>query len=146
MSKISGVISAVCISEKKGTKKHPVESALLKTEYGIVNDAHAGNWHRQISLLDREKVLENIDLFPDIKPGDFGENILVSGVMIHRFEIGTEVKIGNVLLKITQIGKECHNDCEIKRLTGKCIMPKYGVFARVLKGGKIKPGDVIEIL
>ena len=139
-----GKIIAVCISEKKGTKKHCVEFADLKENYGICGDAHAGAWHRQVSLLDAEKVNDYKDVFPNIRPGDFGENILVEGILVHKLKIGSKIIINGVILEITQIGKECHNDCEIKRQTGKCIMPKYGVFAKVVKGGIIEAGDKIE--
>lgn len=142
---MSGRIKAICISEKKGTKKHPVPSALLIPEHGVDGDAHAGNWHRQVSLLAQESVDTMRALMPDLAPGDFAENILTEGVDLKSLPIGTILNIGDATLEITQIGKECHADCEIRRITGKCVMPTDGVFARVLRGGVITAGDTITV-
>ena len=142
---MSGRIKAICISEKKGTKKHPVPSALLIPEHGVDGDAHAGNWHRQVSLLAQESVDTMRALMPDLLPGDFAENILTEGVDLKSLPIGTILNIGDATLEITQIGKECHADCEIRRITGKCVMPTDGVFARVLRGGVITAGDTITV-
>ena len=134
-------VLAVCISTEKGTVKHPVPEVLLEQEHGIRGDAHAGPWHRQISLLAQESV----DKLPlkDIPVGAFAENILTRGIILHTLPVGTRLQIGNTLLEITQIGKECHADCEIRRKTGDCVMPREGVFARVLRGGIVRSGDEI---
>ena len=138
-------VLATCISEQKGVKKHPVPSIALEKDYGILGDAHAGKWHRQISLLPNESVDSLRDVIPDLKAGDFAENILTEGVSLKELPIGTVMQIGTAVLEVTQIGKQCHNDCEIKQLTGRCVMPTDGVFARVIQGGEIKPGDIIII-
>lgn len=140
-------VLAVCISEKKGEIKHPVEKAELKIDHGIVGDAHAGNWHRQISLLAIEsvdKMRSNVPI--ELKPGDFAENILTEGIILHEIKIGTKLRIGETELELTQIGKQCHNDCAIKKQVGMCVMPLEGVFCKVLKEGTIKAGDEIEII
>ena len=138
-------VIATCISEKKGVKKHPVPYLTVEKDYGILGDAHAGNWHRQISLLPKESVDTLRTVIPDLKPGDFAENILTEGVRLKELPIGTVLAIGTAVLEITQIGKQCHNDCEIKRLTGRCVMPTDGVFAKVIESGTIRPGDSITI-
>ncbi len=142
-----GKIEALCISESKGERKHPVESVQLLAEHGIEGDGHAGDWHRQISLLSAEDI-ETVRQkgLPDIKPGDFAENIIVSGIDLSEFGIGTRFKLGDTILSITQIGKECHTPCKIYYQTGDCIMPRLGLFARVEKGGEVHPGDPIEEL
>ncbi len=141
-----GKVVAVCISEKKGTQKHEVPYVDVKVEHGIVGDAHAGNWHRQISLLAEESVdtmrVEGLDLFP----GAFAENILTRGIGLKTLPIGTRLRIGSSVLEVTQIGKTCHNDCEIKKTAGKCVMPTDGIFAIVIEEGRIAPGDSIEVL
>lgn len=141
-----GKVVAVCISEKKGTQKHVVPYVDVKVEHGIVGDAHAGNWHRQISLLAEESVdtmrVEGLDLFP----GAFAENILTRGIGLKTLPIGTRLRIGSSVLEVTQIGKTCHNDCEIKKTAGKCVMPTDGIFAIVIEEGRIAPGDSIEVL
>ncbi len=141
-----GKVVAVCISEKKGTQKHEVPYIDLKCEHGIIGDAHAGNWHRQISLLARESVdtlrTEGLDLFP----GAFAENILTEGIGLKTLPIGTRIRIGSAVLEVTQIGKTCHNDCEIKKIAGKCVMPTDGIFTIVIEEGRIAPGDSIEVL
>lgn len=140
----NGVVKAICISEEKGTQKHPVESAKLIENFGIENDAHAGNWHRQVSLLSYDKVEEFNALGAGVTDGAFGENILVKGIDLRTLPIGTVITIGNnVVLRVTQIGKECHSHCEIYKRVGKCIMPHEGIFAEVLKGGDIFPGDAV---
>lgn len=138
-------VLATCISEKKGTKKRPVPSITLEANYGILGDAHAGNWHRQVSLLPIESVDTLRDKLPDLKPGDFAENILTEGISLKDLPVGTILYIGTTVLEITQIGKKCHNDCEIKQITGRCVMPTDGVFAKVIEGGVIRPGDTITI-
>ncbi len=138
-----GVIRGICISEKKGTQKHEVPEAELKVEWGIEGDAHAGKWHRQVSLLG----LEQIEAFrargADVAFGAFGENLIVEGYHFRELPVGTRFQIGDVLLEMTQIGKECHSHCQIYQVMGDCIMPREGVFARVLEGGTIRTGDEI---
>lgn len=139
-------VEAVCISEKKGVKKHPVPFIELQENYGILGDAHAGNWHRQISLLSQESVDQMRSILPDLQAGDFAENILTLGIPVKDLPIGTRLSVGEAVIEITQIGKECHKGCEIQKLTGKCVMPTEGVFAKVIKGGIIKNDDKIEVI
>lgn len=141
-----GKLTAICISEKKGTQKKKVPSAILREGYGVEGDAHAGNWHRQVSLLGLEKIEAFREKGADVEFGDFGENLIIEGFDFRNLPVGTRFKIGDVLLEMTQIGKECHNHCAIFHLVGDCIMPREGVFARVIHGGEIHQGDeVIEI-
>ena len=136
-------VISVNISEKKGTIKTPVDKIELLKDHGIVGDAHAGNWHRQISLLAKESLNKMKEKIPSLKPGDFAENIMTEGIKLHTLAIGTTLKIGECELIVTQIGKECHKGCEIRKLTGECIMPSEGIFAIVKKEGFIYPGDEI---
>ena len=138
-------VIAVCISEKKGTVKHPVPHIDVRVHHGIVGDAHAGDWHRQISLLADESVDTMRALGLTLSPGAFAENILTRGIELKTLPIGTRLRVGEALLEVTQIGKECHNDCEIKKTTGKCVMPTEGIFAVVLEEGRIQSGDTITI-
>ncbi|WP_428867721.1 MOSC domain-containing protein [Clostridium sediminicola] len=141
-----GKILAVCISEKKGIQKKNVYEAVLLENHGIKGDAHAGEWHRQVSLLSYEK----IDAFKkrgvDVTDGDFGENIIVEGIDLAKLPVGTKLKTKEIELEVTQIGKKCHAHCEIYKVVGDCIMPREGIFTRVLKGGKIKGGDEIYVV
>ena len=139
-----GRVRAVCISEKKGTEKIPVEQAEFLVNHGIKGDSHAGIWHRQVSLLSFDKVEEFNEKGGQVKDGDFGENLLVEGMDFRTMPVGTQIFCGDVVLEITQIGKECHSHCAIRRRVGDCIMPREGVFARVLNGGTIRPGDEME--
>lgn len=141
----TATVIAVCISEKKGTMKHPVASAVLKEEHGIVGDAHAGNWHRQVSLLAKESVDKMRAVFQDIPVGAFGENILTEGIEVSKLSVGTILHIGEAVLEVTQIGKECHSDCAIRKQVGDCVMPREGIFAIVRSGGVIRPNDRILI-
>ena len=136
-----GKIQAICISEKRGTVKYTVEEAKLIEDFGIEGDAHAGKWHRQVSLLSLEK---SEPFHQDA--GAFGENLLVTGFDLSKLPIGTQLRCGEGLLEITQIGKECHSQCEIYKRTGDCIMPRGGVFAVVKAGGWIRVGDDVEIV
>ena len=138
-------VTAVCISERKGTRKHEVPSIRVQCGHGIVGDAHAGNWHRQISLLAEESVDKMRALGLTLQPGDFAENILTRGLKLKSLPIGTRLRVGETLLEVTQIGKKCHNDCEIKKLTGSCVMPTEGIFAIVLQEGEIFPGDTVTL-
>lgn len=139
-------VSAVCISEEKGTPKHEVAQICLREGHGILGDAHAGNWHRQVSLLGVKSVEKVKAVLPDLAPGAFAENILTSGLTLYTLPIGTKLRVGDALLEITQIGKECHQGCAIRRLTGDCVMPREGVFAIVLKGGTVRKGDEIALV
>lgn len=147
MSDQKAVIRAVCISEKKGEQKHPVERIMLRPGYGIVGDAHAGNWHRQVSLLSTESVARlqekiTVKLFP----GAFAENILCEGITLYELPVGTKLRIGCAVCEVTQIGKECHADCAIRKQAGDCVMPREGIFAVVLEEGCAQAGDYVEVL
>ena len=138
-----GKVMAVNISVKRGTQKVNVHTVKLIENYGLENDAHAGNWHRQVSLLSYQKVVEFNKLGANVADGAFGENLLVDGIDCRTLPIGTKLKCGDVLLEVTQIGKECHSGCAIFKRVGTCIMPHEGIFARVLHGGDIQEGDTI---
>ena len=139
-----GEVMGICISEKRGTAKVEVEEANLIEDFGIEHDAHAGNWHRQVSLLSFETREAFKARGAEIDDGAFGENIIVSGIDLIHLPVGTQIKSGDVLLEVTQIGKECHSHCEIYHRMGECIMPTNGIFTRVLHGGKLKKGDQIK--
>lgn len=143
-----GNILAINISEKKGIQKKEVNEAVFQENYGIVGDAHAGPGKRQVSLLANESIDKIRDRIQSgLCFGRFAENITTSGISLSSLSIGTRLKLGeDTILEITQIGKECHNDCEIKRIAGECVMPKEGVFGIVIKGGKVVKGDLIELL
>ena len=141
-----GKVRAVCISEKRGTQKKNIESAVFVENWGIEGDAHAGNWHRQISLLSEETIAAFKARGAEVTDGAFGENLVVSGYDFTKFPVGTRFTCKDVVLELTQIGKECHHGCEIFQKMGDCIMPREGVFTRVLKGGEIKAGDEITML
>ncbi|MBU1428087.1 MOSC domain-containing protein [bacterium] len=146
-NKIKGKIVAVCRSEKKGTVKKEIAKGLLIEDFGLERDAHSGKWHRQISLLGVESINKMKGKGFKIKHGDFAENLTVEGIVLYQLPLETKLKVGeNVLLEVTQIGKECHYDCEIRKKIGDCVMPREGIFARVLKGGKVKAGDGIEVV
>ena len=139
-------VVSVNISERKGTIKKPVPEIRLKLRHGIVGDAHAGDWHRQVSLLAEESVDTMRDLGLGLEPGAFAENINTRGIELKTLPVGTRLSVGETVLEVTQIGKQCHSDCEIKRLTGKCVMPTEGIFAVVVREGAVRSGDRIEIL
>ena len=139
-----GVIKGICISEKRGTAKHEIEEAILAKDWGIQGDAHAGHWHRQVSLLSYEKIEDFRNKGADIELGAFGENLIVSGYDFRNLAVGTRFQCGEAVLEMTQIGKECHSHCEIYKRMGECIMPREGVFAIVLHGGTIRKGDLLE--
>lgn len=138
-------VTAVCISEKKGIPKHTVPEIFVQKDHGIEGDAHAGNWHRQVSLQGEESVDKVRNLLPEIPAGAFAENILTRGIILYELPIGTRLRVGEALLEVTQIGKECHADCAIRRQTGDCVMPREGIFAVVLEAGVIRSGDIIEV-
>ena len=137
---------AVCISEKRGTQKKSIEKVRLIENFGLEGDAHGGNWHRQVSLLSYEKVRAFEEKGISVEDGAFGENLLVEGFDFKILPVGPRFRCGEVLLEMTQIGKECHSHCEIYQAVGDCIMPREGVFARVLRGGEIQIGDEMEIV
>ena len=140
-------VTSVNISERKGEQKHPVSEVRLKLRHGIAGDAHAGDWHRQISLLAEESVDTMRLLSPvPLDAGVFAENINTAGIDLKRLPVGTRLRIGESEVEVTQIGKECHNDCAIKRAVGKCVMPTEGIFAVVVREGTVRPGDEIEVL
>ncbi|OUN41236.1 MOSC domain-containing protein [Anaerotignum lactatifermentans] len=141
-----GKIMAVCISEKRGTRKKNIEKVRLIENFGLEGDAHGGNWHRQVSLLSYEKVRAFEEKGISVEDGAFGENLLVEGFDFKTLPVGTRFRCGEALLEMTQIGKECHSHCEIYQAVGDCIMPREGVFARVLHGGMIQIGDEMEIV
>jgi len=141
-------VVAVSISKKKGEMKTPLQKGEVIENFGLKDDAHAGDWHRQVSLLMQESIdYMKTQGLPDLKPGNFAENITTTGIELYKLPVGTKLQIGNdVILEITQIGKECHTGCAIFQKVGKCIMPKQGIFTRVLKGGFIQSGHEIKIL
>ncbi|MDR1777454.1 MAG: MOSC domain-containing protein [Desulfovibrio sp.] len=140
-----GKIVAICTSERKGTAKRPVESGLLVENHGFENDAHAGGWHRQVSLLALERIEEFRSRGAIAPFGCFGENLVARGIDFSSLPIGTRLACGDALLELTQIGKECHTRCQIFETMGECIMPTQGVFARVLRGGRVREGDDLNI-
>jgi cyclic pyranopterin phosphate synthase len=143
---IKGRIKAISVSKERGTQKTNVPKAEMKTDFGIVGDAHSGNWHRQVSLLGIESIDKMIAKGAKVTPGNFAENITTEGIDLCALEIGSKLKLGSgVELEITQLGKDCHSRCEIFEQIGDCIMPREGIFARVLKSGSISVGDTIEI-
>jgi MOSC domain-containing protein YiiM len=140
-------IESIAISKKKGTRKVQIEEASLIEDFGLEGDAHAGPWHRQVSFLASESIEQAREQGLDVTFGDFAENIATSGIDWLKIPIGTRVKLGETaLVEVTQIGKECHNKCAIYYMAGDCIMPKEGIFARVLKGGKIRRGDHVDLI
>ncbi len=143
---MTGRVLAVCVSERKGTRKTNVGRGVLVVEHGLEGDAHAGPWHRQVSFLAQESADKIRAQGLEIGPGDFAENILTEGLDLHSLPVGTHLQVGpEALLEVTQIGKECHTGCAIRRLTGDCVMPREGIFARVLQGGPLQVGDRIEV-
>ena len=140
-------VLAVCISEKKGIVKNAVDFVEVNDK-GIVGDAHSGDWHRQVSLLSVDSVSKmQSKLSFELKPGAFAENILIdTGIVLYELKIGQRMKVGECILEVTQIGKECHASCEIRKITGDCVMPREGIFTKVLEGGKIKPSDEVVLL
>ena len=139
-----GIIKAICISEKKGDRKQPVPRAELRPDHGIVGDAHAGPWNRQVSLLPAESIEKMRRQVPDLADGDFAENFVIEGIDLTGVAIGDRFEAGRgVVLEVAQIGKECHDDCPIRQKTGDCIMPREGIFCRVVVGGVLQPRDEI---
>lgn len=142
-----GVVKAVCTSPKKGMRKKNVGEGILVPEHGLQGDAHTGTWHRQVSLLALESIQKMRDMGLDVNPGDFAENITTEGMDLVSLPVGTRLKIGSEAVgEVTQIGKECHTRCAIYYQAGDCVMPKEGIFIRVLAGGPVKVGDNIEVM
>lgn len=144
---MKGIVKAINISEKKGTIKKPIEVGNFVENFGLENDAHGGNWHRQVSLLAQESIdimiaqgVEGLDA------GKFAENITTEGITLYTLPVGTKLRIGETIQEVTQIGKKCHTGCEISKQVGSCIMPTQGIFTIVLQSGKVKAGDTIEVI
>lgn len=144
---MSGKVLSINISQKKGIAKEPMEEGLFIEDHGIKGDAHAGRTHRQVSLLAQESIdkMKKIGV-KGLCSGKFAENITTQGIILHEIPLGTRIQIGTTVQEVTQIGKECHNECAIKIQAGSCIMPTEGIFTRVVKGGRVKVGDIIEVL
>jgi len=144
---IRGKIRAISVSTQKGMQKTNVAEAELKADFGIVGDAHAGQWHRQVSLLAFESIEKMIAKGATVSPGNFAENVTTEGIDLSSLSLGSRLRLGErVELEITQFGKECHDRCEIFRQVGDCIMPREGVFAKVTAAGRVRVGDVVEVL
>lgn len=140
-------VLAVNSSEKKGEPKKSIRRGYFEVDCGLKGDAHAGNWHRQVSLLGNESIDKIRKLgFENLKMGSFAENITTEGIVLYELPIGTKLKIGRTLMEVTQIGKECHLGCSIRQKTGDCVMPREGIFAKILASGWIIAGDSIEII
>lgn len=140
-------VLSINISEKKGVIKTPIKEGIFIEEHGLKDDAHAGKWHRQVSLLAQESIDKMIKMgISDLDAGKFAENITTEGIVLHELPVGTRLKIGETVQEVTQIGKECHKGCAIKNQVGTCIMPTEGIFTRIIQGGVIREGDSIEIL
>ena len=137
-------VVSINISDKKGVVKTPIDKGKFLKDYGLENDAHSGNWHRQVSLLALESY-DKLDLPERLPIGSFAENITTQGIELHTLPIGTQIQIGELVLVVTQIGKKCHTSCEIKSLVGDCVMPREGIFAEVIQSGEISKNDKIEI-
>ena len=141
-----GKVTAVCISPEKGTQKQNIGAGVFIEEFGIEGDAHAGKWHRQVSLLSQDKIEEFRARGAEVEDGAFGENLVVQGIDFRSLPVGTCFQCNDVILEMTQIGKECHHGCQIFRKMGECIMPREGVFARVIHGGRIRVGDEMKVV
>jgi MOSC domain-containing protein YiiM len=140
-----GFVVSISTSAEKGTRKTPVESAFLRAEHGIEGDAHSGPWHRQVSLLAEESIEKMRSKGLDVSYGDFAENITTRGLVLYEIPVGTKMRIGECYAEVTQIGKECHDRCAIYYAAGDCVMPREGIFVRILKGGAVKKGDEIIV-
>jgi len=143
---MTGEVVAVCVSEEKGTAKQNVGRAVLRKDWGLEGDAHAGPWHRQVSLLATESIARMQERGLPVKEGSFAENITTRGLVLHTLPVGTRMKLGTVLGEVTQIGKTCHVGCAVFQAVGDCIMPREGIFVRVLGEGEVSVGDQIEVL
>lgn len=141
-----GIVRGICISEQRGTAKHEIPEAEFVEDFGIRGDAHAGKWHRQVSLLALEKIDDFRSRGAAVETGAFGENLVVEGYDLRSLPVGTRLQVGEALLEVTQIGKECHSHCAIFAQVGDCIMPREGIFAKVLRGGMVRRGDAVDIV
>ena len=147
MATTKGVIKAISVSKEKGVPKTNVLDAEFKADFGIVGDAHAANWHRQVSLLAVESIDKMIAAGAKVSPGDFAENITTEGIELRKLSVGDRFRVNQgIELEVSQLGKKCHSHCAIYDQIGDCIMPREGIFVKVLKGGSVKVGDVIEVL
>ncbi|HKZ17300.1 MAG TPA: MOSC domain-containing protein [Geobacteraceae bacterium] len=143
---MSAKVVAVCVSENKGERKKPVDVVELKENHGIIGDAHSGEWHRQVSLLALESIRKMQQKGLDVTTGDFAENITTEGIDLPSLPLGTRLTIGETLVEVTQIGKECHTRCSIYYQAGDCVMPREGIFVKVIRGGKIGKNDKIDVI
>ena len=142
----TGEIVAVCTSDRKGIPKRPIAHGLLKANWGLDGDAHAGDWHRQVSLLAIESINKMREKGLDVRPGSFAENITTKGVELYTLPVGTSMRLGTALVRVTQIGKVCHTRCAIYQQAGDCVMPREGIFVEILEPGTVSAGDAVEIL
>jgi cyclic pyranopterin phosphate synthase len=140
-----GIVVAVNLSASKGERKKPTQNAVLRSGHGIEGDAHAGSWHRQVSLLAQESIDKMTSAGLDVGPGDFAENITTRGLDVVSLPLGTTLELGEALVEVTQIGKECHSRCAVYEQAGDCVMPREGIFVRVLQGGRVAPGDTVRV-
>ncbi|MFO7696715.1 MAG: MOSC domain-containing protein [Anaerolineae bacterium] len=141
-----GRVIAVCTSHRTGIPKRPVDEGILRANWGIEGDAHAGEWHRQVSLLAMESIAKMQAAGLKVKPGSFAENITTEGLVLYELPIGTQMRLGTALAEVTQIGKECHSHCAIYELAGDCVMPREGIFVRILEPGVVRAGDAVTLL
>ncbi|MTI84777.1 MAG: MOSC domain-containing protein [Firmicutes bacterium] len=142
-----GVIKAVCTSPEKGMRKKNVGAGVLMLDFGLEGDAHGGPWHRQVSLLAMESIQKMVEQGLDVGPGDFAENLTTEGINLVSLPVGTKINIGSECVgEVTQIGKKCHNRCAIYEQAGDCVMPREGIFIKVLQGGPVKVGDSIQVV
>lgn len=140
-------VLSINISAMKGIPKDPIEAGIFLENFGLENDSHGGDWHRQVSLLGQESINKIAEMgIKDLAPGRFAENITTEGILLYELPIGTKLRIGETIQEVTQIGKECHTRCAIYHTVGDCVMPKEGIFTKILQGGTVKPGDQIEII
>ncbi len=141
-----GKVVSINRSDKKGVVKIPQTEGIFIEDFGLENDAHGGKWHRQVSLLAEESIEIMRENIPTLHDGDFAENITTEGIVLYELPVGTQLAIGETIQEVTQIGKECHTGCAIKQSVGKCIMPTQGIFTKIIRGGRVKVGDSIEVL
>ncbi|MHB9032551.1 MAG: MOSC domain-containing protein [Anaerolineae bacterium] len=142
----TAIVEAVCISDKKGVPKHDVKHGELRVKWGIVGDAHAGDWHRQVSLLAQESIDKMRAKGLNVRAGSFAENITTRGIELYSLPIGTRMRLGSALVEVTQIGKICHDHCAIYYAAGDCVMPREGIFVKVLEPGEVNTGDQLVVL
>ncbi|MBM3188502.1 MAG: MOSC domain-containing protein [Chloroflexi bacterium] len=144
--KPSGKVVAVCVSDRTGIAKHPIPEGQLRVNWGIEGDAHAGDWHRQVSLLAMESIDKMRAKGLNVRPGSFAENITTEGMELYTLPVGTRMRLGSALVEVTQIGKICHTKCAIYQQAGDCVMPREGIFVKVLEPGVVVAGDIVEVL